>query len=123
MDRLSRCIVVLALALSIHAQGTRADYDRSASVSKRVSGTIDRFTARYRVGVSADERRKDGKEFLIRDLFGGVAVEVPKGEMVDKGIRFIREPKVAVYGTVAVWEDLYGNLWDLIEFSHGGRAD
>ena len=31
------------------------------------------------------------------------------------GIRFIREPKEAPYGTVAVFEDLYGNLWDLIQ--------
>ena len=38
-------------------------------------------------------------------------------EMVAKGINFIREPKTADYGTVAVFEDLYGNLWDLIQFS------
>jgi hypothetical protein len=31
------------------------------------------------------------------------------------GIRFVREPKKASYGTVAVFEDLYGNLWDLVE--------
>ena len=31
------------------------------------------------------------------------------------GIRFIRDPKVAPYGTVAVFEDLYGNRWDLLE--------
>ena len=37
--------------------------------------------------------------------------------MVDKGIRFIREPKQDDYGTVAVFEDLYGNLWDLIEYA------
>ncbi len=30
-------------------------------------------------------------------------------------IKIIREPKVEPYGTVAVFEDLYGNLWDLIE--------
>jgi catechol 2,3-dioxygenase-like lactoylglutathione lyase family enzyme len=30
------------------------------------------------------------------------------------GVRFVREPKEAPYGTVAVFEDLYGNLWDLI---------
>ncbi len=30
-------------------------------------------------------------------------------------IRFVREPKKAPYGTVAVFEDLYGNLWDLVE--------
>jgi catechol 2,3-dioxygenase-like lactoylglutathione lyase family enzyme len=32
-----------------------------------------------------------------------------------KGVKFIREPVVADYGTVAVFEDLYGNLWDLIQ--------
>jgi catechol 2,3-dioxygenase-like lactoylglutathione lyase family enzyme len=36
-------------------------------------------------------------------------------EMLSKGIRFVREPKEASYGTVAVLEDLYGNLWDLIQ--------
>ena len=35
--------------------------------------------------------------------------------MVSLGIKFIREPKVEAYGTVAVFADLYGNLWDLIE--------
>jgi catechol 2,3-dioxygenase-like lactoylglutathione lyase family enzyme len=33
-----------------------------------------------------------------------------------KSINFVREPKTEDYGTVAVFEDLYGNLWDLIEF-------
>jgi catechol 2,3-dioxygenase-like lactoylglutathione lyase family enzyme len=32
-----------------------------------------------------------------------------------KNIRFVREPSKEEYGTVAVFEDLYGNLWDLIE--------
>ena len=31
------------------------------------------------------------------------------------GIRFVREPKQASYGTVAVFEDLYGNQWDLVQ--------
>lgn len=38
-------------------------------------------------------------------------------EMLTKGIRFVREPKEASYGTVAVFQDLYGNLWDLVELS------
>lgn len=33
------------------------------------------------------------------------------------GISFAREPKIMDYGTVAVFEDLYGNLWDLIQFA------
>jgi catechol 2,3-dioxygenase-like lactoylglutathione lyase family enzyme len=35
--------------------------------------------------------------------------------MLEKGIRFVRQPAEETYGTVAVFEDLYGNLWDLIE--------
>lgn len=31
------------------------------------------------------------------------------------GVRFVREPSREDYGTVAVFEDLYGNRWDLIE--------
>jgi hypothetical protein len=34
-----------------------------------------------------------------------------------QGVQFVREPKTEDYGTVAVFKDLYGNLWDLIEFS------
>ena len=36
-----------------------------------------------------------------------------------KGVKFVREPLTAEYGTVAVFEDLYGNLWDLIEYAPG----
>lgn len=32
-----------------------------------------------------------------------------------RGVVFVREPKQEAYGTVAVFKDLYGNLWDLIE--------
>jgi catechol 2,3-dioxygenase-like lactoylglutathione lyase family enzyme len=36
-------------------------------------------------------------------------------EMTSRGIEFVRDPKEADYGTVAVFKDLYGNLWDLLE--------
>jgi catechol 2,3-dioxygenase-like lactoylglutathione lyase family enzyme len=36
-----------------------------------------------------------------------------------KGITFIREPKQADYGMVAVFADLYGNQWDLLQFRDG----
>jgi catechol 2,3-dioxygenase-like lactoylglutathione lyase family enzyme len=35
--------------------------------------------------------------------------------MLEKKINFVRQPVEEPYGTVAVFEDLYGNLWDLIE--------
>lgn len=40
-------------------------------------------------------------------------------EMVARGIKFVREPRREAYGIVAVFEDLYGNLWDLLELNEG----
>jgi len=36
------------------------------------------------------------------------------------GVEFVRGPKDESYGTVAVFKDLYGNLWDLLELSKTG---
>ena len=38
--------------------------------------------------------------------------------MKSKGIKFVRPPKQQDYGIVAVFEDLYGNLWDLLELNN-----
>jgi catechol 2,3-dioxygenase-like lactoylglutathione lyase family enzyme len=38
-------------------------------------------------------------------------------EMLSRGIKFVRDPKKEDYGMVAVFEDLYGNLWDLLQLS------
>lgn len=35
-----------------------------------------------------------------------------------KGVEFVREPKEEPYGTVAVFLDLYGNMWDLLQPTH-----
>lgn len=42
-------------------------------------------------------------------------------KLVRQGIEIIREPKNAEYGRVAVFADLYGNLWDLVEFAADHR--
>ena len=34
-----------------------------------------------------------------------------------RGVRFVRDPATHAYGKVAVFEDLYGNLWDLVQFA------
>ncbi|MBU6341281.1 MAG: VOC family protein [Bacteroidetes bacterium] len=36
-------------------------------------------------------------------------------DLREKGVQFIRLPETFEYGTVAVFEDLYGNKWDLLE--------
>lgn len=38
-------------------------------------------------------------------------------EMIEEGIEFVREPMEQSYGIVAVFKDLYGNLWDLIQYN------
>jgi catechol 2,3-dioxygenase-like lactoylglutathione lyase family enzyme len=48
--------------------------------------------------------------FLHTDNFSG-----DHGAMLAKGVRFIEAPRHEPYGTVAVFEDLYGMKWDLIE--------
>lgn len=40
-------------------------------------------------------------------------------EMTAKGIKFTREPEEQDYGMVAVFEDLYGNRWDLLQLNAG----
>jgi catechol 2,3-dioxygenase-like lactoylglutathione lyase family enzyme len=47
--------------------------------------------------------------FLSTDDFWG-----DHDHMTAHGVRFVREPTTQPYGTVAVFEDLYGNLWDLV---------
>jgi len=43
-------------------------------------------------------------------------------KMISLEIKFVREPMVETYGTVAVFEDLYGNLWDLLELKKENLA-
>jgi len=39
-----------------------------------------------------------------------------------KGVNFVREPKAESYGTVAVFRDIYGNLWDLLQPNAGAQT-
>ncbi len=72
-------------------------------------------------GVGDDQRSRIGNQtggrvflFLKTDNFWRDYTDMKK-----KDITFVRDPKTEDYGTVAVFEDLYGNLWDLVEFSNG----
>ena len=71
-------------------------------------------------GVGDEQRSRIGNQtggrvflFLKTDDFGADYEKIRS-----RGVNFVREPKVEDYGTVAVFEDLYGNRWDLIEFSN-----
>ena len=40
-----------------------------------------------------------------------------------KGVKFVRDPKLEAYGIVAVFEDVYGNLWDLVQSGNGNTIE
>ncbi|MEV3993658.1 VOC family protein [Streptomyces sp. NPDC049837] len=48
--------------------------------------------------------------FLHTEDFAG-----DRARMLAAGVRFLEEPRYEPYGTVAVFEDLYGNRWDLLQ--------
>ncbi|WP_329199970.1 MULTISPECIES: VOC family protein [unclassified Streptomyces] len=48
--------------------------------------------------------------FLYTDDFAG-----DHARMTAEGVRFLEEPRHETYGSVAVFEDLYGNRWDLLQ--------
>lgn len=58
---------------------------------------VDGLDAKYRIGISADERRKDKKDFLIYDLFGKVAMEVDRKRLIEDG--FILDTEVRLVET------------------------
>jgi quinol monooxygenase YgiN/predicted enzyme related to lactoylglutathione lyase len=68
-------------------------------------------------GVNGQQKSRIGNQtggrvflFLNTDNF-----ERDFQNLLDNHIKIVREPSFEEYGTVAVFEDLYGNLWDLIE--------
>ena len=65
--------------------------------STTFSAVSDMMPAYHRLGVSADERRADGKEFLIYDLFGPVRHEVQRSELIADG--YIHDAEIRVIPT------------------------
>jgi catechol 2,3-dioxygenase-like lactoylglutathione lyase family enzyme len=70
----------------------------------------------------AEERSRIGNQtggrvalFLHTEDFAG-----DHARMLSAGVTFLEEPRHEAYGTVAVFEDLYGNRWDLIEPRRAG---
>lgn len=54
--------------------------------ARTVMDVFNRLSARYRIGISASERRKDRKEFLTYDVFGKVAAEIEQDELIERGV-------------------------------------
>ena len=67
--------------------------------------------AKTKAEISSVGQQAGGRVFLFlhTDDF-----ERDHGKMTRLGVRFMEQPRYESYGTVAVFEDLYGNKWDLL---------
>ena len=75
---------------------------------------IHRLPARYRVGLSADERRQDGRDFLVYDAFGEIAAEVPVEALEVQGA--VHKVRVRVVPT-----DTQDVRWESVEAERDPR--
>lgn len=84
---------------------------------------IDALPCKYRIGISADERRKDRKHGLNYDLFGKVVVDVPQELLFEQGVIFPVDVRLVPTDFEAEWyvklkdqdkrrPDLYKRLLD-----------
>lgn len=90
------------------------DVKRWVVVAPRGDGVMSILLAKAQ---TTDEKKQIGDQsggrvflFLATDNFTR-----DYEQMLAKGVEFVREPEVQEYGTVAVFKDLYGNLWDLLQ--------
>lgn len=67
------------------------------SAARSFINVIDKCGMPYRIGLSADHTRKDKKEFLIYDLFGGVIKEINKEDLVNR--EFVHDVSVVMEPT------------------------
>ena len=93
----------------------QSETKRWVLVSPRGNGNCKLLLAK---GVNEEQKSRIGNQtggrvflFLQTDNF-----QRDFDDYKSKGVEFARPPSHEEYGTVAVFKDLYGNLWDLIEY-------
>lgn len=108
-----------AIAFFVDKLGFRLRVDQTESATKRWVEVEGNGGMRLLLAKAADDRQKStiGNQtggrvgfFLYTDDFEGT-----HSSMMERGVIFAEEPRHEPYGTVAVFEDLVGNRWDLIE--------
>lgn len=82
--------------------------------AKTFMEVIDWMPAHYRIGMSADETRKDKKDFLIYDMFGAVAMQVDKRMLVERNFTVNVEVRGIDTGSQVQW---YRSTDDLMAFT------
>ena len=100
-----------------------------ALIVKDYDEAIDFYTNKLHFTLIEDTYQPEQETFIGNQAGGRVFLFLATddfwrdyNDMLSKNIEFVREPKKQEYGTVAVFKDLYGNLWDLVQFSEGHHA-
>ena len=94
--RIGRCLT-LALQQTLYSKsfplehvtkmfGTILVDEVQDAAAKTMQLVVDRFPARYRIGVSADSTRKDQLECLIYDQFGDIIYKITREELENRGV-------------------------------------
>ncbi|WP_455360163.1 VOC family protein [Streptomyces sp. SYSU K21746] len=103
-----------ALGFELIEDTPRSDGSRWVVVRPAGTGSTALLLARAKDG---DQRERVGDQtggrvgfFLHTDDF-----TADHARMTAAGVRFLEEPRHEPYGSVAVFEDLYGNRWDLLQ--------
>ncbi|MGW1229627.1 VOC family protein [Streptomyces sp. NPDC001478] len=110
----ARAFYTGALGFELVEDTDRGDGSRWVVVRPRGTGGTALLLARAKGGeqeaaVGAQTGGRVGFFLHTEDFAGDHA------RMVAAGVRFLEEPRHEAYGTVAVFEDLYGNRWDLLQ--------
>lgn len=110
--------LTIAMQQSLHKQGVGDlaaefgtlifDEVQLASASSYYE-VVDQFQSRYRIGISADNRRKDQKEYLNEDLFGGPIYDVSRDALEDAGKVLDVEVRVLPTEFEAHWYGMPGD--------------
>src|SRR5687768_16261695 len=77
--------------------GRAANESQQAAIGNQTGGRVGFF-------LQTDDFSRDHREFSAR------------------GVEFIESPRDEEYGLVAIFKDLYGNKWDLIQYRSGAKA-
>jgi catechol 2,3-dioxygenase-like lactoylglutathione lyase family enzyme len=128
MSRLSLVTVVVAdydeaLSFYVGVLGFELVEDRRLDETKR--WVVVRPSGASETGLLLARAANDDQRAAIGAQTGGRVAFFLETEdfatdharMLAAGVRFVREPRSEPYGTVAVFEDLHGNRWDLLDRS------
>ena len=81
------------------------------NLPENTAGTVQKIVKFFSSKSLFQKMMEDSKRYRFTCSCG----KETNNNMIEKEINFVRPPIKESYGTVAVFEDLYGNLWDLIE--------